>query len=64
MTNEQKQRINEHIKAITIDMQAIQFRLDLLLGILAEEDKSEADDQQNKPTLDDWQQTEPRPDEW
>lgn len=64
MTSEQKQRINEHIKTITIDMQAIQFRLDMLLGILAEEDKSEADDQQNIPTLDDWQQTEPRPDEW
>lgn len=63
MTDEQKQRINEQVRAITIDMEAIQYRLGLLLGIL-DVDKTEADDQPNKPTLEDWEQTEPRPDEW
>lgn len=55
MTDEQRQRLEHQIRDIFIDTKAIMDRLEMVKDILAEDDKQ---------TLDDWQQTEPRPDDW
>jgi uncharacterized protein YecA (UPF0149 family) len=55
MTDEQRQRLERQIRDIFIDTKAIMDRLEMVKDILAEDDKQ---------TLEDWQQTEPRPDDW